>query len=121
MKPDVASSIRARIAAGRLPLPANPPGKMWVGPGNLRPCDGCDQPITDAEMEYETDLPTGQTIRFHRPCFEAWQTEGAGARTFRGMLVCAYCGKPIEPTESKVTVEGEVYHGICWERKSRRR
>ena len=77
MNPDVASSIRAKIAAGRLPLPANPPGKMWVRPGNLRPCDGCDQPITDAEMEYETDLPTGQTIRFHRPCFEAWQPEGA--------------------------------------------
>jgi hypothetical protein len=77
MNPDVASSIRAKIAAGRLPLPANLPGRVWVGTGNLRPCDGCDQPITDTEIEYETDLPTGQTIRFHRPCFEAWQTEGA--------------------------------------------
>jgi hypothetical protein len=77
MNPDVASSIRAKIAAGRLPLPANPPGKVWVGTGNLRPCDACDQPITDTEIEYETYLPTGQTIRFHRPCFEAWQPEGA--------------------------------------------
>jgi hypothetical protein len=77
MKMDVARSIRAKIAAGRLPLPANPPGKVWVGRGNGRPCDACDQPITDTEMEYETDLPTGQTIRFHRPCIEAWHTERA--------------------------------------------
>ena len=76
MNPDVASSIRAKIAAGRLPLPANLPGKVWVGTGNLRPCDACDQPITDTAIEYETYLPTGQTIRFHRPCFEAWQPEG---------------------------------------------
>jgi len=64
MKPHIVNRVRAKIAAGRLPLPANPPGELWVGRGNGRPCDACDRPITDTEMQFETDLPTRQTIRF---------------------------------------------------------
>ena len=74
MKPHIVNRVRAKIAAGRLPFPSSPPGKLWVGRGNGRPCDACDQAITDTEMEFETDLPTGRTIRFHGPCFEAWST-----------------------------------------------
>jgi len=77
MEPDLARSIRAKVAEGRLPLPADRPGKLWVGKGNGRPCDACDQPITNTDTEYETDLPTGRTIRFHRPCFRAWHAERA--------------------------------------------
>jgi hypothetical protein len=75
MRPHIVNRIRAKIAAGQLPLLSSAPGKLWVGRGNGRPCDACDQPITHTEAEYETDLATGQTIRFHRPCFEAWNTE----------------------------------------------
>src|SRR5262245_26458886 len=33
-QPDIVSGIRAKIAAGRLPLPADGPRKMWVGKGH---------------------------------------------------------------------------------------
>ena len=74
MKPHIVNRARAKLAAGRLPLPSSSPGKLWVGRGNGRLCDVCDQSITDTETEFETDLLSGQTIRFHGPCFEAWKT-----------------------------------------------
>jgi len=64
MTADVSGCIRAKIASGLLPIPTVPPGEMWVGKGSGRPCNGCDQPITEAEIEYETDLPTRKTLRF---------------------------------------------------------
>jgi hypothetical protein len=78
-QPDIVRGIRAKIAAGRLPLPAAQPRKLWVGKGTGRPCDGCDRPITDAEVEYELDITTGQTIRFHKPCLDVWHAERAPA------------------------------------------
>jgi hypothetical protein len=33
--------------------------------------------------------------------------------------VCAFCGRPIGAKESKVTMQGGVYHARCWERKAR--
>jgi len=33
--------------------------------------------------------------------------------------ICAFCGKPIGATESKVTMQGALYHSRCWERKAR--
>jgi hypothetical protein len=79
MDADTAGHIRAKIAAGRLPLPSDPLGKMWVGKGTGRPCGACDRPITDAEIEYEIDPPTGQTIRFHKPCLDAWSRQRPAA------------------------------------------
>jgi hypothetical protein len=35
------------------------------------------------------------------------------------MPLSAYCRKPIRLTESKVTIQGVVYHAACWERKTR--
>ena len=66
--------IRAKITVGRLPIPSDLPGKMWAGKGSGRSCDACDQPITDTDIEYETDLPS-QTLRFHQRCLHAWLEE----------------------------------------------
>jgi predicted RNA-binding Zn-ribbon protein involved in translation (DUF1610 family) len=29
--------------------------------------------------------------------------------------VCASCGKPIKPTDSKVTIQGMTQHMLCWD------
>jgi hypothetical protein len=75
MATDVSGCIRSKIALGLLPIPTVPPGEMWVGKGSGRACNVCDQPITEAETEYETDLPTGKTLRFHQQCLHAWHEE----------------------------------------------
>jgi len=64
MATDVSGCIRSKIASGLLPIPTVPPGEMWVGKGSGRSCNVCDQPIREAGIEYETDLPTGKTLRF---------------------------------------------------------
>ena len=73
MATDMSACIGAKIASGRLPIPSDPIGKLWVGKGSGRSCDGCDQPITNADTEHEIDVPTGETVRFHAWCFAAWQ------------------------------------------------
>jgi hypothetical protein len=35
-------------------------------------CDGCEQPITVSDLEYEADHSSGQSHRFHSKCFAAW-------------------------------------------------
>src|SRR2546421_8686631 len=65
---DLDTLLRAKIAAGTLPLPSGPPGKVWVGKGNGRICDVCDEPITDIHLEYEADPSDGRTLRFHQKC-----------------------------------------------------
>ncbi|HET7340135.1 MAG TPA: hypothetical protein VFL90_01640 [Methylomirabilota bacterium] len=79
----VAALIRAKVVDGTLPVPAAPPGKLWVGNGSGLPCDGCGQPITVAQIEYEPDLPGhSPALRFHQKCLELWQQQ----RTeYRGM------------------------------------
>jgi hypothetical protein len=39
-------------------------------------CDGCDEPITATEVEYELDL-RDRTLRFHFRCYGAWEDQGA--------------------------------------------
>ena len=73
MATDMSACIRAKIESGRLPTPSDPIGKSWAGKGSGRPCDGCDQPITNADVEHEIEVPTGETVRFHKWCFAAWQ------------------------------------------------
>ena len=71
MAVDVSICIRARIAAGLLPLPPDAPGKVWIGPGLGKICDACDEPVTAADREYEVDI-TDRTLRFHSECLAAW-------------------------------------------------
>jgi hypothetical protein len=73
----LAGKIRAKIAAGRLPAPPDPPESVWAGKGNGLTCDGCDEPITRTQIEYEFDPPGHQTIRFHGPCLTAWYAQRA--------------------------------------------
>jgi hypothetical protein len=65
-KADVAAVIQARIAAGL--LPRDLPQKAWVGFGSGKPCDGCEQPITNQQREHEFDPPGWPTIRLHAEC-----------------------------------------------------
>jgi hypothetical protein len=69
---DLATTIRAKVVAGR--LPRERPQKVWVGPGAGKPCDGCSHPITASQREYEFDPPGWPTIRLHQACLELLQT-----------------------------------------------
>jgi hypothetical protein len=75
MTMDVSECIRSKIALGLLPIPTVPPDEMWVGKGSGRSCNVCDQPITEAEIEHETDLPSGRTLRVHQHCLREWHEE----------------------------------------------
>jgi hypothetical protein len=77
MEIDIPAYIRAKIAVGFLPVPGEQTTRVWVGKGTGRPCEGCDQLILDADVEYEVDLPAGETYRFHRACFDAWKVARA--------------------------------------------
>jgi hypothetical protein len=70
---DVAAVIQAKITAGL--LPRDRPQKVWVGPGSDKACDGCEQPITKEQREYEFDPPGWPTIRLHSECLGAWHVE----------------------------------------------
>jgi hypothetical protein len=67
---ELAAVVRHKIATGVLPTAT--PTKVWVGKGMGRLCDACDLTVTSADIEYETDLPCGRTLRFHQPCFTVW-------------------------------------------------
>ena len=70
----IRAKIRAKVTLGFLPAVSDSIGKSWAGKGSGRSCDGCDEPITNADVEYEIDdVPAGETVRFHRWCFAAWQ------------------------------------------------
>jgi hypothetical protein len=78
MKPDsgtadVAALVRARIVAGT--LPTETPTKVWVGKGMGLTCDACGVKVTPADIEYETDLPSQRTLRFHQRCLTVWYEE----------------------------------------------
>jgi hypothetical protein len=70
---DVAATVRRKIQAGT--LPTERPVKMWVGKGTGQACDACGVPVTSADIEYETDLPSQRTLRFHQRCLTVWHDE----------------------------------------------
>jgi hypothetical protein len=72
MPADVAASIRSKVRSRTLPLPADPPGKCYVGMGTSRPCDACDEVIAPDQREYELDIADDGTLRFHADCLAAW-------------------------------------------------
>ena len=78
MKPDssaadVAAVVRSKIQAGT--LTTETPTKVWVGKGTGQTCDACGVRVTSAEIEYETDLPGGRTLRFHQRCLTVWHEQ----------------------------------------------
>jgi hypothetical protein len=70
---DIAALVRHKILAGILPTEA--PTKLWVGKGTGQTCDACGILVTSADIEYETDLPSGRTLRFHKVCLGVWHEE----------------------------------------------
>jgi hypothetical protein len=78
MKPDsgtgdIEALVRHKIQAGA--LSTETPTKLWVGKGTGQACDACGLPATSADIEYETDLPSGRTLRFHQVCLTVWHQE----------------------------------------------
>ena len=43
-------------------------GRVRVG----HPCDGCDEPILDTQVEYEVAFDAFPTVRLHAVCAEIW-------------------------------------------------
>jgi len=60
---DIPAAVRSKIAAGI--LPTEKPDKMWAGKGTGQTCDACGLTVTADDIEHETDLPGGRTLRFH--------------------------------------------------------
>jgi hypothetical protein len=59
-----------KILLGGLPVPIDE--KVWVGPGSLKLCNGCDEPIKAEDREFELDVLNALTLRFHAECYAAW-------------------------------------------------
>jgi hypothetical protein len=53
-------------------LPAPYYGKIWVGPGSSKLCDGCGDVITRDETEHEVEVSDALTFRLHAECHHAW-------------------------------------------------
>jgi hypothetical protein len=70
---DVAAVIHTKMAAGL--LPRDRPQRVSVGPGSDKACDGCEQPITKEQRQYEFDPPGWPTIRLHSDCLGVWHVE----------------------------------------------
>ena len=62
--------IPDKLARGLLPTVK--PLKTWVGHGNGRPCDGCGQPVTAPDWEYELEFADERIVRLHKNCFAVW-------------------------------------------------
>ena len=65
--------IRQKLRAGALPRGRQ--AKTWRGTGSARVCMGCDRIIARDDTEIECDDLEGRPLRFHKECFEAWETE----------------------------------------------
>ena len=62
--------IERKLAAGV--LPDRPTVKYWAGFGVGQPCDGCDEPILDPQVEYEVAFDAFPTVRLHAVCAKTW-------------------------------------------------
>jgi hypothetical protein len=62
--------ISAKVDAGTLPRAGK--GRTLAARGSGRACSACDQPVGRTEMELQSTLNTGRTLRLHLECFTAW-------------------------------------------------
>ena len=62
----------ATARRGALPLAID--GRVWVGPGVAKACNGCGDLITHAEREFVVEVSEVLTFRFHAECHRAWVT-----------------------------------------------
>jgi hypothetical protein len=70
---DLRTRIRDKIRSGK--LPQHIPEKLISGFGGGHACDGCDEKIDGAQIEYDVDLPDSRLVRLHIGCSGLWQTE----------------------------------------------
>jgi len=77
MAQDVSDVIQAKIKSGALPASHDGSGKSYAGKGTDKACDGCDERVTQEDIEYEIDISDGRTLRFHQACFTIWQAADA--------------------------------------------
>jgi len=69
-------SVRQRIENGQ--LPSCVPNRIDAGYGCGDVCVACDQPISDAQIEYEIeDGRDGRVLSFHFGCYVVWQLQCA--------------------------------------------
>jgi CheY-like chemotaxis protein len=66
----LARQIAERLDAGR--LPREQPPAMRVGYGGWRRCDGCDELILAAQVEYELQYADDRSCRLHAGCYGIW-------------------------------------------------
>jgi len=67
--------IRRLIDEGRLPILL--PDKISAGYGSWSKCDGCDQPVTPIQIEYDVEDSKESRVQLnlHLGCFVLWQVE----------------------------------------------
>jgi hypothetical protein len=66
-------SIQQRLHSGG--LPRTPPRRMWAGRGTGAKCDGCGDPISPEQVEYEFQYAAeARTFRMHLGCAGVWET-----------------------------------------------
>src|SRR5262245_29962688 len=73
-RPPRSDRIRSALRSGQLTRLARAPMNVWAGHGSGRSCHGCGDPISEREVEYETDM-AGRPIRLHADCFRVWREE----------------------------------------------
>jgi hypothetical protein len=81
-QPDPAHLILAKVLIGQLPRRATT--RCWVGQGQGLPCDGCDRPVTPADLQHEVDAIGLGTLRFHARCMQLWEEASATPRDISG-------------------------------------
>jgi hypothetical protein len=70
--PGTPEKIRDKLARSILPRETN--GKMYAGRGVGKPCDGCDEPISADQVEYEF-AHNGEPVRLHLGCAGVLEAE----------------------------------------------
>lgn len=66
-----ADIIREKLSEGLLPGKA--PAHTWCGYGSRKPCNGCNEPILNTEVEHELDFNGTRVVRFHAACEAIWR------------------------------------------------